>query len=1205
MAAPLLAFHKEILEEIHDPSTSDLLILARGLGLRRIICTLMKIYDSPQNLVLLVNAAPEEEVAIGEELGIMGCRKPGLRIVGYEMGKRDRQDLYKKGGLISVTSRILVVDMLQADMPTELITGIIVLHAERVTALALEAFIVRLYREKNTTGFLKAFSEQPEFITSGMSPLKNIMKELQLRSVHIYPRFHQSIKNTLESRKADVVELYQHLTENMSAIHHAIVQCMTITLSELKRSNTSVESLVTSCSDNADPVLQLELDDLTVENAYFKSFDAVVRRQLDPVWHKVGPRTKQLVSDLATLRRLLTFLLSYDAFGFNAYLETLAASNTTTAAGTARQNQSPWMLTDAANIIFQTAKRRCYTLSRTNADRTAAVIDLVDDEDAWDALDDMEGHGVRPPAKPTKPWIPDGMDPVLEELPKWDLLADVLHEIEEEVMRQESLSSYSRGSNIVLVMTSSPQSSALVSEFLSKMDVDAPKGQRGRKMMEPKLRRYLYWKGRLASQKDGKGGTPMQTEKTAPQVSGSTGSAGVSEALQKKDRERAGRGVNRRRVRGGAPSSTAPSKPKEGSKPDEVIVLDDGEEIATFFASQSMSTNDLTVPEGDMELLEGMLASQFDADFDMHYGILPPQQTVIVRSYSDDTDDQVLAEIQPKFVVMFEPSLEFVRRIEVYRNSSPGLGVRVYFMVYQLSCEEHKYLAGLRREKESFERLIKERGVRLFIYVQTVSPLTLPMQSMLLPIYEDKRLGSKTGEQIIKSISSRLAGGRKELSTQASQVIVDMREFRSTLPSLLHASGLLVIPATLTVGDYVLTPDICVERKSIPDLISSFNSGRLYTQCELMSVHYKQPVLLIEFEENKAFSLEVRPFHPSLPARANYHLQTVSLAKPCVKQSAKYPPKKGGTSTESERALPSIQSKIVLLTLHFPRVRIIWSSSPYATTDIFSDLKAHNPEPDPSRAIAIGAEEDPNVGAGVNAAAEELLGCIPGVTAKNVKYVMSKVRSVRELCALGREEVQGILGVEPGKVCWEFMHRGERKRQAGSLGSPHHPPPSGTSSKLIDDPEIFRAVADKDASPPPIVASVASMCAWTGSVQVSDYVARELVHDIRPLHTNNNLIPPAKYELMLCGATVRAHFTYIHIFIKKSKKHVYLPVVHKLTIFRLALTNIFVSALHPLKEKDVLEVFAHIYNMYNFSFPMLDFILCNLYDFHLDRYSSL
>jgi hypothetical protein len=53
-------------------------------------------------------------------------------------------------------------------------------------------------------------------------------------------RFHEDVKNTLETRKADVIELYQHLTEPMEAIHHAIVQCMTVTLSELKRSNKTV-----------------------------------------------------------------------------------------------------------------------------------------------------------------------------------------------------------------------------------------------------------------------------------------------------------------------------------------------------------------------------------------------------------------------------------------------------------------------------------------------------------------------------------------------------------------------------------------------------------------------------------------------------------------------------------------------------------------------------------------------------------------------------------------------------------------------------------------------------------------------------------------------------------------------------------------------------------------------------------------------------
>lgn len=54
-----------------------------------------------------------------------------------------------------------------------------------------------------------------------------------------------------------------------------------------------------------------------------------------------------------------------------------------------------------------------------------------------------------------------------------------------------------------------------------------------------------------------------------------------------------------------------------------------------------------------------------------------------------------------------------------------------------------------------------------------------------------------------------------------------MREFRSNLPSLLHAADMLIIPATLTVGDYIITPTMCVERKSVPDLIQSFNSGRL------------------------------------------------------------------------------------------------------------------------------------------------------------------------------------------------------------------------------------------------------------------------------------------------------------------------------------------------------------------------------------------
>ena len=144
----------------------------------------------------------------------------------------------------------------------------------------------------------------------------------------------------------------------------------------------------------------------------------------------------------------------------------------------------------------------------------------------------------------------------------------------------------------------------------------------------------------------------------------------------------------------------------------------------------------------------------------------------------------------------------------------------------------------------------------------------------------------------------------------------------------------------------------------------------------------------------------------------------------------KYAPKKKTTSTTdgSNIASASIQSKLVLLTLTFPRLRIIWSSSPYATADIFRDLKANSPEPDPTKAIVVGAEEDPDAGAGVNAVAEELLQSLPGITAKNVKHVMSKVGSVLELCELNLAQMQEILGAEPGKACWTFIHTGERKK---------------------------------------------------------------------------------------------------------------------------------------------------------------------------------
>jgi ERCC4-type nuclease len=41
----------------------------------------------------------------------------------------------------------------------------------------------------------------------------------------------------------------------------------------------------------------------------------------------------------------------------------------------------------------------------------------------------------------------------------------------------------------------------------------------------------------------------------------------------------------------------------------------------------------------------------------------------------------------------------------------------------------------------------------------------------------------------------------------------------------------------------------------------------------------------------------------------------------------------------------NIISKLVLLTQHFPKLRLIWSKSPYETAQIFLSLKENKPEP--------------------------------------------------------------------------------------------------------------------------------------------------------------------------------------------------------------------------------------------------------------------
>ena len=78
------------------------------------------------------------------------------------------------------------------------------------------------------------------------------------------------------------------------------------------------------------------------------------------------------------------------------------------------------------------------------------------------------------------------------------------------------------------------------------------------------------------------------------------------------------------------------------------------------------------------------------------------------------------------------------------------------------------------------------------------------------------------------------------------RIVVDERERNSNIPELLKNAGAVIDFTQLEVGDYVVSSETAVERKTVRDLISSIYDGRLFLQCSDLVKHYQKPLLVVQ-----------------------------------------------------------------------------------------------------------------------------------------------------------------------------------------------------------------------------------------------------------------------------------------------------------------------------------------------------------------------
>lgn len=924
-----------------------------------------------RRLVIVINVGGEAELLLDAlvEDGLEPRDSP--TVITNEFSIKERISLYKRGGVFIVTSRIILVDLLNGTVDGSSISGFLVHHAEKVAEFDQESFILRLYRQKCSCGFVKAFSEEPEALSRGFGSLEKALRTLTVSKLYLWPRFEETVVNELKkATPPELIELEQGLTKPMEEVQGAIVIALDACLKDLKKR-----------VPHMDPV------DLSVESGLFSNFYMSIRRQLDPEWHKLDPGTRQLVSDLGTLRQLLDFMFRYDCVTFYSFLQTVRAAATVQNQqgwGGHRRPTSLWLTMPEAARLFDSAKARVYKVEQAT------------------------------------PEDPHRLTTVLEQNPKWQLVADLLEEIkklykkEAAKAQKEGKPNEPIGGSRVLIMVKDESTAAQLSEMLCLG---------GEAMMKQRFLRFLtaFSNKEQAKRLIPGGAKPISSTNTnlsahvraraaetelllaeteilknsllSTATKSTNGKAAKSGGKGAKGGGRSG--SQGRGSRGGGKAPGRGKSPRGGrgrGRGTDKNTTKSGNTNQNTSAANGWKKRKLDI-EGDTldsslnggsEVRDAAAGAEALMMFDdiefsennvgeEEWTGAEPMETLHAAVYTYTQANErlsILSELEPRAVILYDPDMAFVRSIEVYCATRPADAqpLRVYFAVYQDSAEHQRYLTSVRRERDAFQGLIEKKG-------------NMPAQIFDIDYYGGP-MGGGGSDPLPLSLDTRTgarADARRAKARGPLQVVVDVREFRSQLPMLLYFKGIGIAVHTITIGDYVLSPDLCVERKSVSDLYSSFGSGRLWKQAEAMCRHYKRPALLIEFNPDKPFQLQSK------------------------------------TEITHDVKLDSICTKMALLTLSFPSLRILWSRSPHCTVDIFEAITKHEAPVDVEKALSSGEMIDRNTdkeGSRVNLVAQEFLSRLPGVTAGNIGNIMKSVSCVADLATMSQEELEKVMGTK-------------------------------------------------------------------------------------------------------------------------------------------------------------------------------------------------
>ncbi len=92
-------------------------------------------------------------------------------------------------------------------------------------------------------------------------------------------------------------------------------------------------------------------------------------------------------------------------------------------------------------------------------------------------------------------------------------------------------------------------------------------------------------------------------------------------------------------------------------------------------------------------------------------------------------------------------------------------------------------------------------------------------------------------------------GEDEEEKGSKGEITVDTREQNSQVVQEISREDIKINTSQLSIGDYIVSEETAVERKSVDDFLESLMDGRLFSQVRSLSESYQHPVMILEGQD--------------------------------------------------------------------------------------------------------------------------------------------------------------------------------------------------------------------------------------------------------------------------------------------------------------------------------------------------------------------